>query len=71
MNLKDIRYTLDNMMKKRTSEGIGVNVKKAQVLSQFDEDLLWEFRFTRLSQTSYFAQYSCVSFGEGVCFTGR
>ena len=39
--LKDIRFTLDNMMKKRTAEGIGKSVRKAQVLTNFDEELLW------------------------------
>ena len=38
---KDIKFTLDNMMKLRTSQGIGVSVKRAQVLSFSDEDLLW------------------------------
>ena len=38
---RDIRYTLDNLMKERTAKGIGVVVKKAQVLNEFHEDLLW------------------------------
>ena len=38
---KEIRFTLDNTMKKHTSDGIGVSVWKAQILSSFDEDLLW------------------------------
>ena len=37
----DVKFTLDNMMKLCTSQGIGVSVKKAQFLSHSDEDLLW------------------------------
>ena len=36
-----MRFTLDNLMKIRTSQGIGVTVKKAQVLTATDEDFLW------------------------------
>ena len=34
---KDVKFTLDNMMKLRTSQGISVSVKCAQVLSFSDE----------------------------------
>ena len=37
----DVRFTLDNLMKQRTAQGIGVSVKKAQILSHTDEDYLW------------------------------
>ena len=37
----DVRFTLDNVMKQRTAQGIGVSVRKAQILSFTDEDLLW------------------------------
>ena len=37
----DVKFTLDNMMKLRTSQGIGLSVRKAQVLSKTDEDFLW------------------------------
>ena len=30
---KDIKYTLDNVMKIRASQGVGKSVKKAQILS--------------------------------------
>ena len=36
-----VKFTLDNMMKKRTSEGIGITVKKADVITTTDEDILW------------------------------
>ena len=37
----EVRFSLDNLMKIRTSEGIGNNVRQAQILSTFDEELLW------------------------------
>ena len=36
-----LKFTLDNTMKQRTSDGVGITVKKAQVLSFSDEDVLW------------------------------
>ena len=42
---KDVRFTLDNAMKIRTSQGIGISVKKVQVLSGTDEDYLWPMGF--------------------------
>ena len=38
---KDVRFTLDNLMKLRTSQGIGVSVRQAAVLSGLDEEELW------------------------------
>ena len=37
----DIKFTLDNLMKRRTAQGIAISVKKAQILTQTDKDLLW------------------------------
>ena len=37
----DLKFTLDNLMKMRTSLGIGINVRKADVISKTDEDILW------------------------------
>ena len=38
---KEIHFTLDNLMKKRTADGVGIKVKRAEVLTFSDEDLLW------------------------------
>ena len=38
---KDIRFTLDNLMKQRCALGIGVSVQKAQILCEFEEELFW------------------------------
>ena len=39
---KDIKYTLDNLMKIHTEQGIGCSKKSAEVFSFLDEDILWE-----------------------------
>ena len=39
--MKDICFTLDNLMKHRASEGVGNDIRKAQILSDFDEEWLW------------------------------
>ena len=39
--LTQVRFTLDNMMKLRTSQGVGNRVRKAEVLTEFDEEILW------------------------------
>ena len=38
---KDLKFTLDNTMKARVSQGIGLLVKQAQVITATNEDLLW------------------------------
>ena len=36
-----VKFTLDNCMKKRASARLGINVRKAEVLTFMDEGLLW------------------------------
>ena len=38
---KDLKFTLDNLMKERASSGVGNAIKQAEVLTFTDEDLLW------------------------------
>ena len=40
-DFRDVRFTLDNLMKQRCAAGIGVNVRKAEVLTGFHEELFW------------------------------
>ena len=40
-DFSSIKWSLDNLMKKRTTEGVGMSVKKAQILSVSDEEYLW------------------------------
>ena len=42
---KDVKFTLDNIMKKGTASGIGISIKKANILSSTDEDYLWSLDF--------------------------
>ena len=38
---RDLKYTLDNVMKQRNSQLVGYGVRKAEVLSPIDQDILW------------------------------
>ena len=38
---KDVKFSLNNLMKLRTCQGVGRSVKKAEILTSFDEELLW------------------------------
>ena len=38
----EVRFTLDNVMKQCVSSGIGIRVKKADIISVVDEDYLWQ-----------------------------
>ena len=38
---KDVKYTLDNVMKLRTVQGLGNSVKQAEILSVTQEEYLW------------------------------
>ena len=38
---RDFKYTLDNVMKQRNSQLVGYGVRKAEVLSPIDQDILW------------------------------
>ncbi len=40
-DLNDLYYTLDNLMKQRTAQGLGKEVS-AKVVSKTDEDKMWE-----------------------------
>ena len=37
----ELKFSLDNTMKLRTASGIGISVKKADIISKTDEDILW------------------------------
>ena len=41
----DVKFTLDNVMKLCTSQGVGVSVRKAEILKVTDEDFLWSSDF--------------------------
>ena len=41
-NFADFRASLDSEMKRLQSEGYGTKTKQAEVLTEEDEDILWE-----------------------------
>ena len=41
----DLRFTLDNIMKQRSSKSVGCGIRKADVLTAVDEDILWSLGF--------------------------
>ena len=38
----ELKFTLDNVMKEQVANGVGITVKKADIISVVDEDFLWE-----------------------------
>ena len=69
-DFKEIKFTLNNMMKKRTADGIGISVKKAQILSVMDEELLWSLNLLGVKTPDMLlnSDFSCW---EGVCIAYR
>ena len=61
----DLKYTLDNTMKQRTSDGVGITVRQAQVLSATDEDLLWSLGFLGMSTPDQLLNTVVFSIGKG------
>ena len=61
----DVKYTLDNLMKLRTSEGLGTSVKKAEVLSASDEDYLWSIGLLGTSNPEQLLNTLVVMIGKG------
>ena len=65
----DLKYTLDNMMKQRVANGIGVTLKQAEVLSPTDEDYLWSLGF--LGTSNLWQLLNTVVFCVGKAFALR
>ena len=38
---RDLKFMLDNTMKARVSQGVGLTVKQSEIITAMDEDLLW------------------------------
>ena len=62
----NVKYTLDNMMKLRTEQGIGVSVHKAEVLTATDEDLLWSLGFLGTSNPTQLLNTVVFTIGKGL-----
>ena len=44
-SFKEVKFTLDNVMKLRTRDGLGLSVRKAEVLNSLDEEYLWNMGY--------------------------
>ena len=62
---KELKYTLDNTMKACTVMGIGNSIKKAEVLSATDEDLLWSLGFLGTSNPDQLLNTVIFCIGKG------
>ena len=62
---KDLKFTLDNTMKARVSQGIGLSVKKADVLTAMDEDLLWSMGLLGTDHPDQLPNTVIYSVGKG------
>ena len=62
---KDLKFTLDNIIKARTSQGIGISIKKAEVLIATDEDLLWSIGFLGMSYPKQLLNMVIFCVGKG------
>ena len=62
---KDVKFSLDNLMKLRTSQGVGRNVKKAEILTSFDEDLLLTLGLLGCHNPSVLLDMVVFMIGEG------
>ena len=62
---KDLKFTLDNTMKSHMSQGIGISVKQAEVLTATDEDLLWSLGFLRTSHPKQLLNTVIFCVGKG------
>ena len=62
---RDVKFTLDNCMKARTAQGIGISIKQAQVLSATDEDYLWSLGFLGMSFPDQLLNTVVFAIGKG------
>ena len=61
----EIRFTLDNIMKERTAQGVGVTVKQAQILNSFEEYLLWNLGLLGMSTPNILLNTVVFVLGKG------
>ena len=62
---KDLKFTLDNTMKARVWQGVGITVKRAEVLTATDEDLLWSLGLLGMSHPDQLPNTVNFSIGKG------
>ena len=62
---KDLKFTVDNTMKSRVRQGIGLSVKQADILTATDEDLLWSLGFLGTSHPDQLLNTVIFCIGKG------
>ena len=62
---KDLKFMLDNTMKARVSQGIGLSVKQVQVITATDEDLLWSLGLLGTSHPEQLLNTVIFCIGKG------
>ena len=62
---KDVKFTLNNTMKVRVSQGIGLSIKKTDVLTATDEDLLWSMGWLGTDHLDQLLNTVIYSVGKG------
>ena len=66
---KEVKFTLDNLMKERTEMGLGLRTKRAYVLSHNDEELLWSLGIVGTSNPEQL--FNAVFLSIGLSFAMR
>ena len=62
---RDVKFTLDNLMKHHTATGIGISVRKAQVLSSTNEDYLWSLEYLGINTPDKLLNTVVFCIGKG------
>ena len=62
---KDLKFTLDNTMKAHVSQEIGISMKRAEVLTATDKDLLWSLGFLGMSHLEQLLNTVIFCVGKG------
>ena len=61
----EVKFTLDNMMKLRTSQGVGLKVKKAKFMSHSEEDYLWNMGYLGVDNADKLLNTMVFILGKG------
>ena len=61
----DLKFTLDNTMKARISQGIGLATRKSEVITSTDEDLLWSLDLLDIMHPDQLLNTVIYSIGKG------
>ena len=62
---KDLKFTLDNVMKLHTSQGVGKKVKQGDILTSTHEEYLWSVGLLGLSKPESLLATVVIMIGKG------